>query len=115
MARFKPETLTEDKSASKILNPFEPAEESNLQTLNRTYKSSLFEQIFNSKSEALSLYNAINGTDYTDETKLNITTLGGILFMGYKNDVSFLIDSMLNSYSATILMRPASMSTLPQD
>lgn len=98
MAKFKPEALTEDKTADETYISFKPADDRNPQTLNRTYKSSLFEQIFNSKSEALSLYNAINGTDYTDETKLNITTLGGVLFMGYKNDVSFLVDSMLNLY-----------------
>ena len=61
-------------------------------------KASLFEQIFHEKAEALSLYNAINGTDYSDEGALTITTISGALYMDYKNDVSFLIDSTLNLY-----------------
>lgn len=56
------------------------------QSLNRTFLSSLFEQIFNSPSEALSLYNAINGTNYSDPGLLTITTLSGALFLGYRND-----------------------------
>ena len=52
------------------------------QSLNRTFLSSLFEQIFNSPSEALSLYNAINGTNYSDPGLLT----SGALFLGYRND-----------------------------
>ena len=33
---------------------------------NRTYKSRMFEMIFSNKKELLELYNAINGTNYTN-------------------------------------------------
>ena len=32
----------------------------------RSYKDSLFRMVFREKGELLSLYNAINGTDYDD-------------------------------------------------
>lgn len=98
MTNFKPDMFTKDNPVSSDILIPDTENEDTLQPINRTYKSSLFEQIFNSKSEALSLYNAINGTNYTDEKALSITTLKGALFMGYKNDVSFLLDSILNLY-----------------
>ena len=33
---------------------------------NRNYKSTLFEMIFSRKEELLELYNAVNGSNYTD-------------------------------------------------
>ena len=47
---------------------------------------------------ALSLYNAINGTDYTDCDDLKITTLRDSLYIGVKNDVSFLFNHDMNLY-----------------
>ena len=90
MGRKKPKTFTEDKAAV--------AEAAGRENVNSRYKANLFEQIFHEKSEALSLYNAINGTDYSDEDALTITTISGALYMDYKNDVSFLIDCSLNLY-----------------
>lgn len=90
MGRKKPKTFTEDKTAV--------AEAAGRENVNSRYKANLFEQIFHEKSEALSLYNAINGTDYSDEEALTITTISGALYMDYKNDVSFLIDCSLNLY-----------------
>lgn len=34
----------------------------------------------------------------SDEGALTITTISGALYMDYKNDISFLIDSTLNLY-----------------
>ena len=90
MGRKKPKSFTEDKAAG--------AEIKGRERVNSKYKASLFEQIFHEKAEALSLYNAINGTDYSDEGALTITTISGALYMDYKNAVSFLIDSTLNLY-----------------
>ena len=90
MGRKKPKSFTEDKAAVSETNGREQ--------VNSKYKASLFEQIFHEKAEALSLYNAINGTDYSDEGALTITTISGALYMDYKNDVSFLIDCTLNLY-----------------
>lgn len=46
----------------------------------------------------MSLYNAMNGTDYHDEDDLTITTLDNAIYMTMKNDVSFLIYGVLNLY-----------------
>ena len=64
----------------------------------RNYKDSLFRMVFREKRELLSLYNAINGTDYDDPEELIVTTIEDVLYMGRKNDVSFLIDDVMNLY-----------------
>lgn len=61
----------------------------------RTYKDSLFRLIFRDKKNLLQLYNALNGSEYQDENLLEITTLENVIYLGYKNDVSFLLDSAL--------------------
>ena len=35
--------------------------------INREYRSSVFAMLFNDRKELLTLYNAINGTAYTEE------------------------------------------------
>lgn len=57
-----------------------------------------FEMIFSNKKELLELYNAINGTDYTNPVDLVVNTLENAIYMGMHNDVSFLIDKRLNLY-----------------
>lgn len=47
---------------------------------------------------ALSLYNAVNHTSYTDPDDLEYTTLEDVIYMKYKNDVSFLVDKTLSLY-----------------
>ena len=64
----------------------------------RTHKDRLFRFIFNQKPELLSLYNAINESDYTDENDLTIYTIEDFIYMGMKNDISFLIDCNLNIF-----------------
>ncbi len=66
--------------------------------LNRKFKDHLFRFLFREKSELLSLYNAVNGTDYTDPDALTIMTLEDVIYLGMKNDVSFLIDGRLSLY-----------------
>jgi len=72
----------------------------NVQT-NRQYKDRLFKLIFGSetnKEYLLDLYNALNGTSYTDKNLLEITTIQDVVYMGMKNDSSFIIDSELNLF-----------------
>lgn len=69
-------------------------------TGNRKYKDRLFRSIFREKEDLLSLYNAINDSNYQDPEQLEITTIEDILYMGMKNDISFLIDDYLNLYEA---------------
>lgn len=66
---------------------------------NPRYKDSLFRKIFGeNKTNALSLYNAINNSNYTDENELEYTTLDDVIYIKIKNDVSFLVGTSLNLY-----------------
>ncbi|MDO4338553.1 MAG: hypothetical protein Q4C91_10795 [Eubacteriales bacterium] len=58
----------------------------------RTHKDKLFRFIFRDKRKLLQLYNAINGTSYEDVEGLIINTLENVIYLGYKNDISFLLD-----------------------
>ena len=64
----------------------------------RSYKDSLFRMVFREKKELLSLYNAINGTDYDDPEALTVTTIEDALYIRIKNDISFLIENVMNLY-----------------
>ena len=61
----------------------------------RNHKDSLFCDLFSVKEYALSLYNAIRGTDYTDPDEISIVTIKDVIFMHQKNDVSILFDHRL--------------------
>ena len=57
------------------------------------YKDSLFRSLFGNEKAALDLYNALHGTDYSEQdTKIAINTLGESVFTPQKNDLSFLIN-----------------------
>ncbi len=65
---------------------------------NRKVKDSVFRDLFGSperKENALSLYNAINDSSYDDPSQLELTTIEGVIYMGHKNDVSFLLEDEL--------------------
>lgn len=66
--------------------------------VNREYKSSIFTMLFSDKKEHLELYNAVNDTSYTEPELLEINTLENAIYMGIKNDVSFLIAFRLYLY-----------------
>lgn len=59
---------------------------------NRKYKDGVFTDLFSSKENLLELYNAISGSDYSKETKVEIITLDGVLFAPLKNDLAALIE-----------------------
>ena len=70
---------------------------------NREYKDRLFKAIFGrdteeSKRWRLDLYNALNGTEYTDPDALTLTTIENVIYITMKNDISFLIGSQMNLY-----------------
>ena len=50
----------------------------------RTYKDSVFRMLYSRKEELLSLYNALNGTDYQDPEQLEVTTLENAIYMKYE-------------------------------
>ena len=64
----------------------------------RDYKARLFEMIFREKEELLGLYNAVNGTNYSNPDELEINTLENAIYLSMHNDVSFIIDSRLSLY-----------------
>ena len=70
----------------------------------RNYKDSIFRILFKDKKNLLSLYNALNKTDYTDVDGLEITTLENAVYMNYKNDVSFVFDFELMLYEHQSMM-----------
>ena len=62
--------------------------------IKRDYKDSVFRHLFGSaerKSSALELYNALAGTQHANPGEIEITTIDNFLFLGRRNDVSFLI------------------------
>ncbi len=65
---------------------------------NRKFKDKLFRKIFENKKDLLTLYNAVNHTSYTNVDDLEITTLDDTLYLGMKNDVSFLVSATMNLY-----------------
>ena len=68
---------------------------------NREYKDRLFKFIFGNpenKEWTLSLYNAINGTAYETADDIQLTTIQDAVYMKMKNDVSFLINNIMNFY-----------------
>ena len=66
--------------------------------VNRKYKDTLFRALFSERKHLLSLYNAVNETNYTNEEDLEINTLENAIYMSIKNDVSFLMDGRLSLY-----------------
>ena len=74
--------------------------------VNRNFKDSLFRLVFHGKEELLSLYNAVNGSSYINADDLEINTLEDVVYMGMKNDVSFLFAHYLNLYEAQSTSNP---------
>ena len=64
--------------------------------VNTKHKDTLFKLIFGEhKENALSLYNAINQSDYTDVDQLRIITLEDALYIDVKNDVGFIFHDVM--------------------
>lgn len=66
--------------------------------VNRQYKDRLFRFLFNHRKDLLELYNALNGTALRQEEELEINTLDGVIYMGMKNDISFVLGASVNLY-----------------
>ena len=67
-------------------------------SVNLHHKDRLFRYLFRDRKHLLDLYNALNGTSYQNEKELTITTLEGVIYMGMKNDLSFMVDSVMSLY-----------------
>ena len=72
----------------------------------KKYRDALFRRIFNEKSVLLELYNALNQTDYDDADELIFYTIDDVIYLGYKNDVSFIVRGTLNLYEHQSTLNP---------
>ena len=72
----------------------------------RNYRDTLFRMLYRNKKRLLSLFNAVNGTQYDNPDDLTITTLEGVLYLGMKNDVSCIIDMMMQLYEHQSTFNP---------
>ena len=67
----------------------------------RDNKDRLFRFIYGkeqNKKWTLELYNAVNGTAYTDENDMELINIESVLYMKMKNDVAFLLGGFINLY-----------------
>ena len=83
--------------------PVNPQQDTIQATPTREYRDRLFKAIFGrdneqSKRWRLDLYNALNGTSYTDPDALEVNTIENVIYMTMKNDISFLVDSQMTLY-----------------
>lgn len=77
--------------------------------INREHKDRLFKFIFGNeqnKDWTLALYNAINGSNYTDSDLIEFNTIENVLYMSMKNDVSFLISDNMNFFEHQSTFNP---------
>ena len=68
---------------------------------NREYKSRLFAFLFGReehKDWTLALYNAINHSDHTNPDDITINTIEDVVYLGMKNDLSFLVSDAVSLY-----------------
>lgn len=72
----------------------------------REYKDTVFKMLYRDKRELLKLYNALNHTNYDNFEELEVCTLENAIFMNVKNDVSFLVNSVLNLYEQQSTVNP---------
>ena len=73
---------------------------------NRMYKDRLFKFVFSDKEKQLSLYNALNHSDNKDADALEINTLEDFIYLGMKNDISFILDSDMCLYEHQSTFNP---------
>ena len=67
--------------------------------VNREYKDRVFKFIFGNpenKEWTLSLYNAVNGSNYSNPDDIRFNTIDDAVYMSMKNDVSFIILNEMN-------------------
>ncbi len=78
-------------------------------TINSKNKDLLFRFIFGAeenKHHLLSLYNAINNTNYTNTDDIEINTLSDVIYIRVKNDVSFILYSDMSLYEHQSTFNP---------
>ena len=77
--------------------------------INTKHKDRLFCFLFGreeNKKWTLSLYNAVNRSSHTDPDSIRITTMEDVLYMGMKNDASFIITDIMSIYEQQATYNP---------
>jgi len=72
---------------------------------NTKFKNSVFNLLFSDEQKLIEVYNALEGTNYSEDTEVVINTLENVLFMDRYNDISFVIDGkfvVLLEYQSTL-------------
>ena len=72
---------------------------------NRTYKDSVFGDLFYSDRDARKLYNALFGADLHDPDAIELVRLEEVLFKNLKNDVAFTVQNrkiILSEHQSTV-------------
>lgn len=65
---------------------------------NREYKSDVFSMLLEDPEKALSLFNAMNDSDYKDPSIVEISKLENSISLTVRNDASFIVDNYLSLY-----------------
>ena len=91
---FKPKCLRTDTNVQNLILPF------------CIYEAIIFRMLFKTKKELLSLFNAVNSTNYESADELEIVTLENAVYMSMKNDVSCLLDMNLQIYEHQSTINP---------
>ena len=66
--------------------------------MSREYKSDVFSMLMENKTYALEVYNALNGTNYTDPEAVEVVDLDKGVSLSMRNDASFIVDMNINFY-----------------
>lgn len=77
-----------------------------MSNVTRNHKDNVFCLLYRDKKNLLSLYNAMNGTNYEKEEELEVVTLEEAICMKMRNDAAFVIDSTLNLYEQQASVNP---------
>ena len=74
---------------------------------NRNYKDRLFCMLFgHDKKNAISLYNALNGTGYSEDEDIEVTTIDDAIYINMKNDASFIVDGHMSLFEQQSSLNP---------
>ncbi len=76
--------------------------------VNTEHKDRLFRFLFGSHNRewTLELFNAVNGTEYTEPEDILFTTIDDAVYMGMKNDLSFILFYIMNVYEQQSTYNP---------
>ena len=75
---------------------------------NRNYKDTVFRLLFGEdRNELLQLYNALNNSEYEDADELVVNTLKDAMYLGMRNDVSFVFHDYLSLYEHQSTVNPS--------